>query len=173
MCLNLNVVPQQCSRKARDGCSQILSPRRHVRGSSSGRSRQRCYVLPYILSFPFPVFFFLLFSFLKTGKLRDFDRCDRLASSSESVQSRSRVGRHGYGAGEETDPFLCTRPTTLELWLIHPSSNLYKAGSLLGTNTLVGKRALFQTATSYRKPATRPRSCCRVHTHGVGSRNIV
>jgi hypothetical protein len=28
--------------------------------------------------------------------------------------------RHGYGAGEETDPFLCTRPTTLELWLIQP-----------------------------------------------------
>ena len=35
---------------------------------------------------------------------------------SEFVESRLR--RHGYGVGEETDLFLCTRPTTLELWLI-------------------------------------------------------
>jgi hypothetical protein len=41
---------------------------------------------------------------------------DHHASSSEFVESRLR--RHGYGVGEKTDPFLCTRPTTLELWLI-------------------------------------------------------
>lgn len=40
----------------------------------------------------------------------------RLASSPESV--KGRVKRHGYGAGEVTDLILCTRPTTLKLWLI-------------------------------------------------------
>jgi hypothetical protein len=76
-------------------------------------------------------------------KLRVFDRCDRLASSSEFFLGATATVRK-----KKPIPFCAhDQQLTLELWLIHPSLNLYKAGSLFGTNTHVGKRALFQQET--------------------------
>ena len=88
-----------------------------------------------------------------------------------SVQS---LRYHGYGAGlgEEADPF-SVHTTNNSGAVAHPTIIKPLQGSLLGTNLHAGKRALFQTAASNRKPATR-RSCCRVHTQGgVGSRDVI